>query len=326
MAAQAPARFLADIRASTMTIEFKFEGLELELEDFVGVELTGHIMEMNSSVGKSVNPNYPPPPVSTKVKRGRKKKVKTTDRCKGGHFGSQMQSVIASTFKPGKVYKVKCFKTGTGQVPGVLDPYYTDVMPAIEELRQFICKTLGGEFPISYIRPLMRNYVSFINEIDYIIDLRKFTTFITDYCHSGTEYKEFESIIGKHFAPDITNQIMARIPVNRMRISRIQYDPEKYSGVKLSMFRPVHGATTLKEKEKILTIKVLQSGKINFDGNRYIWEIESVYEWLSYLFSRYGSEFLMRRSEIMAQSQARPQLNLSEFLEDGTPRPIIYIN
>lgn len=322
----ASVKFLAPIRASTMTIEFKFDGLELELEDFTGVELTGHIMEINSSAGKSVNPNYPPPAPSTKTKRGRKKKVKTTDRCKGGHFGSQMQSVIASTFKPGKVYKVKCFKTGTGQVPGVLDPYYDDVMPAIEELRQFICSTVGGEFPINYIRPLMRNYVSFINEIDYIIDLRKFTTFITDYCQNGVEYKEFEEIIGKHFAPDITNQIMARIPINRMHISRIQYDPEKYSGVKLSMFRPVHGASTLKEKEKILTIKVLQSGKINFDGNRYIWEIEAVFEWLSYLFGRYGQEFLMRRSEILTQQQIKPVLNLSEFLEDGTPRPVIFIN
>lgn len=317
---------LSRLRPSTMTIEFKFDNLELDLEDFIGIPLTGSIIEINSNLGKSVNPTYVPPPPKPKNKRGRKKKVKVSERCKGGSFGSQMQAVVQSKTKEGKVYKIKCFTTGTGQVPGVLDPYYADVMPAIDELRHFIEGVLEGDLPIVYIRPIMRNYVSCIQNIDYKIRLRKFTNFITNYRDDDTEHKEFEQVLCKQFAPDIAKQIMSKIPINRMRISRIQYDPEKYSGVKLSMFRPVHGGVTPKEKEKILTIKVLQSGKINFDGNRYIWENEDVYEWLNYIFGRYGEQFLVKESDIRQVAQNPPQLELSELLPDGTPRPIIYIS
>lgn len=321
-------RFLAPIRASTMTAEFKLEGLELDLEDFLGIPLTGQIVEINSTLGKNINPEFVKPEPVAQKRRGRKKKVKTSERCKGGSFGSQIQAVVRSRTIPNKVYKIKCFTTGSCQVPGVLDPYYEDVMPAINELRQFISNIVGGgEFPVVGIRPVMRNYVTCVIDDDFIIELRSFTNFITKYKGDQTEHKEFEKVLASWISPDIARQIMSHVPINRMRISRIQYDPQKYGGVKLGVFRPVHGANNLKESEKILTIKVLQSGKINFDGNRYIWENHCVYEWLNYLFCRYGEKhFLTRKSVIQSYSQAAPVLNLSEFLPDGTPRPVIYIN
>jgi hypothetical protein len=138
MAAAITPRFLAPIRASTLTAEFRLEGLQIDLEDFTGIPLTGQIVEINSSAGKNINPEFVKPEPDARKRRGRKKKVKVSERCKGGSFGSQIQAVVRSLTKPDKVYKIKCFTTGSCQVPGVLDPYYEDVMPAINELRQFI--------------------------------------------------------------------------------------------------------------------------------------------------------------------------------------------
>ncbi len=71
-----------------------------------------------------------------------------------------------------------------------------------------------------------------------------------------------------------------------MGINSIQYDTEKYAGIKVKFRRPLHNIRTFKDELKDITIKIYSSGKINIDGGKEIYEIEELYLWLNHILTK----------------------------------------
>lgn len=300
---------LTPLNPSTATIQGKFTNVELS-SDLVTVfdPLTGNIIKAASNDGTILNPNYIAPPIEEKKsKRGRKKKEKQkTKRCKGGKFGSMIQFEVKSSYKVNKVYKIKAFNKETFQVPGVLDPYFNDVIPALSELSGFLERRLGSDkVEVKDIRPLMRNYTCRISNPNYRINLAAFAKFITRY--QSSDLSKFEILDklrqNKTFKyNNLIQEIEKYIPANRMGIVSIQYDLEKYAGIKIKFRRPLHKITKPKDEIKDITIKIYQSGKINIDGGKEISEIEELYIWLNEILVKNFDELIIDISQVIIEN------------------------
>lgn len=304
---------LTPLSPSTATIQGKFTNVELS-SDIVDIfVLTGNIISAASNDGTVINANYIPPPVEEKKsKRGRKKKEKPkTKRCKNGKFGSMIQFEVRSIYKRGKVYKIKAFNKETFQVPGVLDPYFGDVMPALCELAEFLEKSLGSEkVCIIDVKPLMRNYICRISNISYKINLANFARFITHYQTSEMSKYDLldrlrERSTFRH--NNLIQEIDRFIPNNHMGIISIQFDLEKYAGIKIKFRRPLHKVINPKDQIKDITIKIYQSGKINIDGGKEIPEIEELYLWLNSIFIKNKEELIIDVSRVMLDTDETHQ-------------------
>ena len=281
---------LTPLSPSTATIQGTFTNVELSSDIINVFILSGNIISAASNEGTIYNPTYvPPPPQQKKSKRGRKKKVKAkTKRCQNGTFGSMIQFVIKNPNKANKVFKIKAFNKETFQIPGVLDPTFSDVMPALHELAALLELYLGCDpISITNIKPLMRNYICKISSPIYKIDLDRFARFIFNYQKSDTVKSELIEKLRQHPTfrhNNLIQEIAGYIADNHMGINSIQYDLEKYAGIKIKFKRPLHIITKPKDEFKNITVKIYQSGKINIDGGKKIDEIEELYFWLNNVF------------------------------------------
>lgn len=319
-----PNGILTPLNPSTATIQGKFTGVELS-SDLIHIfdPLSGNIIRAKSNDGEIFNPLYVEPVVEEKKsKRGRKKKEKPkTKRCRNGAFGSMIQFMIRSIYKKDKKYKIKAFNKETFQVPGVLDPQFNDVMPALYELAVFLERKLGSDkVYVKDIKPLMRNYTCRITNPNYRINLAAFAKFITNYQTSSSSKMEMmdnlqDTIAFKH--NNLIQEIYKYMPNNRMGIISIQFDLEKYAGIKIKFRRPLHKIKSPADELKDITIKIYQSGKINIDGGKEIAEIEELYLWLNNILLDNFSRLIIDISQIINESDDSEEKiedqELSEF-------------
>jgi hypothetical protein len=305
-----PGGLLTPLNPSTATIQGRFTNVDLT-SDLVHIfePLTGNIIRAKSNDGEIVNQNYVPPPIEEKKsKRGRKKKEKQkTKRCKNGAFGSMIQFMVQSLYRKNKVYKIKAFNKETFQVPGVLDPQFNDVIPALNELSLFLEKRLGSEKVfVQEIKPLMRNYTCRITNPNYRINLAAFAKFIARYQTSDLSKYDLLNKLRQNKTFKYNNliqEIEKFLPVNRMGIVSIQYDLEKYAGIKIKFRRPLHKIRTTKDELKDITIKIYQSGKINIDGGKEVAEIEELYIWLNDILVKNFDELIIDVSQIVIENE-----------------------
>lgn len=296
---------LTPLSPSTATIQGKFTNVELSSDMIDMFYLTGNIISASSNDGTVMNENYQAPVVGEKKsKRGRKKKEKPkTKRCKNGKFGSMIQFEIKSIYKRDKVYKIKAFNKETFQVPGVLDPKFRDVIPALTELARFLENGLGcDKVEVVCIKPLMRNYICRINNPIYRINLAAFARFISTYQNSETSRNELINRLRQRSSFRHNNtikEIEKLIPINHMGIVSIQFDLEKYAGIKIKFKRPMHNIIKQNDAIKYITIKIYQSGKINIDGGKEVAEIEELYMWLNSILMKNEEELIIDINQIM---------------------------
>ncbi len=299
---------LTPLNPSTATIQGRFVNVELS-SDIVHIfdPLPGNITKASSNDGTVINIDHLPPPIEEKKsKRGRKKKEKQkTKRCKNGKFGSMIQFEVKSVYKLNKIYKIKAFNKETFQVPGVLEPQFGDVMPALHELAKYLEYQLGSDpVTVTDIRPLMRNYTCRIANSNYRINLAAFAKFITHYRSSGSStYEILEKLRNRKVFRhnNLIQGIEKFLPANRMGIVSIQYDLEKYAGIKIKFRRPLHKIRSHKDELKDITIKIYQSGKINIDGGKEIPEIEELYIWLNDILTKNFDELIIDISKIIIE-------------------------
>lgn len=308
-----PDGLLTPLSPSTATIQGTFTNVELSSDIINVFILSGNIISATSNEGTIYNPTYvAPPPQQKKSKRGRKKIVKAkTKRCQNGAFGSMIQFVIKNPNKPGKVFKIKAFNKETFQIPGVLDPSFKDVMPALHELAELLELYLGCDpIIIKNIKPLMRNYICKISSPIYKIDLDRFARFIFNYQKSDAVKTELIEKLRQHSTfrhNNLIQEISDYISPNHMGINSIQYDLEKYAGIKIKFKRPLHIISKSKDEYKNITVKIYQSGKINIDGGKLIDEIEELYFWLNNVFMTNRDHLLIDCSRSFDSTNKRSQ-------------------
>jgi hypothetical protein len=293
-------KIFTELIPSTLTAKGSFNGVvfnEEEIIDMLTTPVGGHIIQIGCNYGviKNPSPCYTPPVVKKRVsKRGRKPKAKPKTKRKlqgsGKFFSSQITFEIYNP-DTDKVIKIKLFRNGGFQVPGIKKPDMTDLIKPIRVLRDYLRKEFVDDtIKVQYFISVMRNYICKINkptllfkiiELEKLLKAQKTSTDINPICEFVNN--SFPNIIQP--IKDVINEYIGK-KKNEIGIAEIQNNCERYFGLILKFYRPMPW-----NLNKRSTIKVLRSGKVNFDGCNSVAEAEELYYWLECICDKYPIVF-----------------------------------
>lgn len=275
------------LNPSTLTVNGRFSNISFDesaIIDMLTIEPGSHVLKIGCNFGEIVNPAPPRESIrKAKIKsnRGRKPKIKVSTRKKQGsgeYFSSQITFEIFNQDND-KIYKIKLFRNGMFQVPGGRETSMYDLIRPIEILRD----TLRTQFVDPDIQPLyllsvMRNYKCRINDDELLVHLDKLSEVLMAEKKSEDWYKSI-SRLTEYLYPG--EKIDRAFIGYRNGIAEIQHSGERYVGLIVKLNTTIPWRTNKKT-----TIKILKSGKINFDGCNSELEARELYEWLMGIYRR----------------------------------------
>lgn len=257
---------------------------------------TGNIMLIGCNYGEKFNPLYEPPKKEKKSGRGRKPKPKIKTKRKsqgtGNYFASQITFVIRHPET--KIdYKMKLFRNGVFQVPGIKDPEMRDLIKPCIILRSYLAKNFFEDVQIMNFNAVMRNYKSRIIDECYRADL----SYLEDVINFYKSYKICEPLLKKTLRPlqsrDVERVMSFCGKSNIFNIAEVNYNTDKNFCLNLKFYRPIPNDPTKKT-----TVKLLKKGKINFDGGNSSYEMLELYYWLKYVYITFKDLILVDINKI----------------------------
>jgi TATA-box binding protein (TBP) (component of TFIID and TFIIIB) len=226
-------------------------------------------------------------PTVKKVEEEVKRKKQGT----GLYFNSQVTLDIYNRVNR-NTSKIKLFRTGKVQVPGVKYPNMCDIIEPLKLLCKFWSKCFpeDPEPEIKYLLSNMRNYKCKMSNPVYRILLNRledclyFEKDLPISPISAYECLQFTETFG--FDTKTNLQIFKYYGYSFYKVSEID-NTDSYPGLVVKFNRPIPS----KENKKI-TIKILSSGKINFDGNNSELEAYEMYYWVQFILLKYQNEVI----------------------------------
>lgn len=219
------------------------------------------------------------------------KKSKDHNRKKQGtglYFSSQVTFEIYNEFN-GKISKIKLFRNGNFQVPGVKYPDMRDLIKPTQRIAEYWNLMHKPKTParIAYFLSNMRNYkCNIAGNVTIILSQ------LEDALYAEKELPtldataaEWLSIIKCLDLGELSHHVFKYMNLSLYEIGEISNNSERYPGILIKFNRPIPS-----KKNKKLTIKVLGSGKINFDGGNSELEVKELYYWLQYIFGKYWDD------------------------------------
>jgi hypothetical protein len=218
------------------------------------------------------------------------------------HFSSCISFEIYNEINQ-KINKIKVFRNGSFQVPGVKKPDMSDVVGSIVQIKYYLRETTGNPVEVPYIISVMRNYIFHLQNTEANIMLSKLENII--YFEKSMPLHDIEAgfenkmkFINDYHIPQSTVYRMFRYcNVGLYRISEISLNIEGYSGLLIKCLKPLSN-----NNDKKITIKILSSGKINLDGFSSELEVIEIYYWLQYIFYKYWDEIVYDRSKFVEET------------------------
>jgi hypothetical protein len=284
---------------STLTAQGLMSNISFDEKDIIDIlaDPTGPIMLIGCNFGEKYNPVYQPVKIERKSGRGRKPKpkIKTKRRSQGNgkYFSSQITFVIRHPVS-NLDYKIKLFRNGVFQVPGVKIPSMSDLVAPVTILKEYLSENFGEDVQIMNFMAVMRNYKAKVLDEKFRVDL----TYLEDVINFYKNYKLFEPFLRREIAPipkNLQSKAMKFIgKSNLLNIAEINYNTDKCFCLNIKFYRPMPNDPTKKT-----TVKLLKKGKINFDGGNSEYEMLELYYWLTYIYSTFANEILVDVQKIV---------------------------
>lgn len=271
------------LKPSTLTARGKFSNvkfMEKKLIHQVSIPAGCNILKVGCNYGEifNVSPPYIAPRKKQKTSnRGRKPKKKISTRKiqgTGKYFSSQIQVSIYNLLSV-KPLKIKIFRTGIFQVPGIRDSRMRDLIKPLHELKDWLRVSFKDEtIEILYLISVMRNYKCRLTDPCKKILLKELCEALNREKNNPIYEASVKNTLSLYLE-DCTSIISDYAGCNFMDIAEIHYNSERYFGLMVKFRKPVPW-----NMEKKTTIKILSSGKINFDGCNSELEAMELYYWL----------------------------------------------
>lgn len=300
-------KLFTTLEPSTLTAKGKFTNICFNEEDVIDMldpPVGGYILKIGCNYGVIENkcPDYIKPPARTRISnRGRKPKVRVKSKRKlqgtGAYFSSQLTFEIYSP-ETEKIYKIKLFRNGGFQVPGVNHPDMTDLITPINILRDYLRQQfMDDTIKITYFISVMRNYICRLNNNNMLIRLNELETLFKTQkdTYSENPIHDLVDSLNLH-SQDIIKKYIGK-KCNKIGIAEVQNNCERYFGLILKFYRPV-----LWKMNKRTTIKILRSGKINIDGGNSEEESYELYHWLESIFVDYQASIIFDKDSAYSES------------------------
>jgi TATA-box binding protein (TBP) (component of TFIID and TFIIIB) len=316
-------KIFTELVPSTLTAKGYFTNIsfeEAEIIDMLSEPSGGFILKIGCNYGEieNKNPDYVEPPPKVRVSnRGRKPKLKPKSKRKvqgsGKYFSSQITFNIYNPDND-KIYKIKLFRNGKFQVPGVKKPDMTDLIKPIKILRDYLRKEfVDDNIEIQYFISVMRNYICRMNNDNILIRLSDLETLFKNQKNMDNSNPLCDHIDNFKLSKLSSDTIKKYLDnkQNEIGIAEIQNNCERYFGLILKFYRPV-----MWKMNKRTTIKILRSGKINIDGGNSIEEAYELYHWLEYIFTEFASVILFDKTNAVITSDTDTDSDSVESIYD----------
>lgn len=293
--------------SSTLTIKGSFSNILFDEEELIhklDIPDGGYILKICCNYGEifNKNPDYIPPLPKVRLSnRGRKPKIKKQTKRKlqgsGKYFSSQITFEIYNPDN-NKVYKIKLFRNGGFQIPGVNKPDISDLVKPITILNNYLIEQFSNKnIKVNYLISVMRNYICKLVSDTQFIKLNEFETilknnkkkYLINYIYQFLDTNK-DKLLKKYGIELKTNNIIKEYigeHENIIQLAEMQNNCERYFGLIIKFNRPVPW-----KLNKKTTIKILKSGKINIDGSNSIKESIELYIWLITIFIKYKNEII----------------------------------
>ncbi len=286
------------LEPSTITAQGLMSNVQFDEREVISMLSTpkGAIMHIGCNFGELFNENYKVPEVVRKSGRGRKPKPKIKPKRKtqgsGKYFSSQITFLIRHP--ENKIeYKIKLFRNGVFQVPGVKDPSMCDLVAPITILRDYLSYNFGDDVQVMNFMAVMRNYKARLIDTRLHVDLEELERYINK-IKKVSNLKDFYRYLLSPIPSNLRNKAMKYIgKTNVMNIAEIAYNTDRCFCLIIKFYRPMPI-----DIYKKTTVKLLKRGKINFDGGNSEYEIEELYHWLQYIYYLKKKDVLVDVSQI----------------------------
>lgn len=246
---------MTNARLSIITVEAHLSNIKFLEKDLINVvEPNATVVRVVCNFGEKQYVDYTPPIKAPKSNRGRKKKAKPKKKRQiqgtGKYMNSQITFEVLSCKIPNKLYKVKIFRNGKIQIPGIVDESMVDAYHAINECKKLLMESLK------------------LTVVEYIPKNGNLLTIITRNVVWATVNKKIILNL-----MELKKQLaqFSDGPVEIMEKS-IKYDTEKYQGLKFKV--------RCKNMTAYSTYKIFRSGKFNLDRCNTLWEQVIIKNWL----------------------------------------------
>lgn len=227
-----------------------------------------------------------------------KKKKPTTKKNGGKSFRSQVTIATtndvdaigpAATFK---IYKIKMFSNGTVHIPGIVHSDMNDIVTSLVAVRAFLQSALENEnLKFDFLNAIMRNYkcglrpplaIKMGGLMNCVIAEQTFPMVPVE-LHKKA-FLHFEKRMGNFAAFHIMRFMRWSVVPTR----KPHHSDNKTVGILIKFAR--YGDDQPKRKD--LTIRVVTSGKITFNGANSQNETKSSHLWLNYICTKYYREIV----------------------------------
>jgi len=287
-------RLFTKLQPSTLTAQGLMTNIYFEEKNVItmlsDLSATDNILMIGCNFGEKLNPRYTIPEKKKNSGRGRKPKPKIKSKRKvqgnGKYFSSQITFLIEHPDSHIH-YKIKLFRNGVFQVPGIRTPDMRDLVKPIEILRKYLVENFAEDVQVVDFTAVMRNYKSRLVNQYYHVYLERLEEIILKEKSPSTYHKAITNLYSplplacrKYIYKTLHNY-------NPMNIAEMTYNTDRCFCLIIKFYRP---STT--DISKKTTVKLLKKGKINFDGGNSQQEVEELYYWLDHLYSKYKSEIL----------------------------------
>lgn len=292
------------VNPSTITLGGDFTGVTInEQKDIAKFEKPeGNIKFVGSNFGEFSQEGFVlPPKKEKKSNRGRKpkeKKAKKRLQGSGKYFNSQITFYVVPNDlierpKDKKFYIFKVFRTGTFQVPGVLNKDMSDIRQPLEDLRAFLNKRLYTDSNTKDVEIVNQN-----------VQMRNCKTVLAD---------DNLSINIPELGQLIDQCQEEKDPIGIKSVSHTSAQSKKIT-VKF-------GRPTKKNAKKETTLKILKQ-KINMEGAVDADDVENIYNWLCRLIlDNYDEVIYDKTKKIESDSSDTDEYPTDSSEEDELTEP-----
>ena len=286
-------KIFTELYPSTLTAQGYMTNISFDESTLINVlsEPTGLILMIGCNFGEKFNSEYVAPVAVKKSGRGRKPKPKIKNKRRSQGTGKYFSSQITFLIKHATtsiIYKIKLFRNGVFQVPGVKDPSMSDLVEPINALKKYLSLNFVREVQIMNFMAVMRNYKARLINENLHVDLEK----LEECINKEKNYNLFTPYI-KYILKNIPCSIQKKMlkfigKTNPLNVAEVSYNTDRCFCLILKFYRPMPG-----DPIKKTTVKLLKKGKINFDGANSEYEVQELYYWLEYIYTKYKDQILI---------------------------------
>lgn len=285
-------QLFTNLQPSTLTAQGAMTNVTFYEKDIIDMlsDLPPNILMVGCNFGEKFNPEYKAPVPKKTSGRGRKPKEKVKSKRKvqgnGKYFSSQITSLISHPDTQDQ-YKIKLFRNGVFQVPGIRNPSMHDLVKPIDILREYLAYNFAENVQVVNFRAVMRNYKSRLINQHYHVNLEKLEEIILRE-KINPSYEKYLNNMLFGFSEKHKEKIKDLLGnYNPMNIAEMTYNTDRCFCLIIKFYRP-----SVLDPSKKITVKLLKKGKINFDGGNSQQEVEELYYWLQYIYSKHKDQIL----------------------------------